>query len=72
MTGGLFQLVAKGSEDLHITGDPQITPFKLIYRQITQFSLFDKIIYPKTNTDFSSTVIFPIKELPICCVILKL
>lgn len=38
MTGGLIQLVAYGIEDLFLTGDPQITFFKIVYRRHTNFS----------------------------------
>ena len=30
MTGGLMQLVAYGSQDIFLTGNPQITFFKMI------------------------------------------
>lgn len=36
--GALIQLVAKGAQDLYLTGDPQITFFKLIYKRHTNFS----------------------------------
>tara|TARA_B100001173_G_scaffold266097_1_gene241462 strand:- start:202 stop:1602 length:1401 start_codon:yes stop_codon:yes gene_type:complete len=38
MTGGLMQLVAMGTQDVYITGNPQITFFKVIYRRHTNFS----------------------------------
>jgi len=38
MTGGLIQLVAIGTQDVYITGNPQITFFKVIYRRHTNFS----------------------------------
>ena len=38
MAGGLIQLVAYGIQDLYLTGDPQITFFKVIYRRHTNFS----------------------------------
>jgi hypothetical protein len=38
MTGGLIQLVAYGFEDLFLTGNPQITYFKTVYRRHTNFS----------------------------------
>ena len=31
MVGGLVQLVAYGSEDLYLTGNPQITYFKMLW-----------------------------------------
>lgn len=39
MSGGLIQLVAYGSEDLYLTGNPQITFFKVVYRRYTNFSI---------------------------------
>jgi hypothetical protein len=39
MTGGLMQLVAYGAEDLFLTGNPQITFFKVVYRRHTNFSM---------------------------------
>ncbi len=38
MTGGLMQLVATGSQDIYLTGNPQITFFKSIYRRYTNFA----------------------------------
>ncbi|MEM0354133.1 MAG: major capsid protein [Thermoplasmata archaeon] len=39
MAGGLIQLVAYGVQDLYLTGDPQITFFKIIYRRHTNFAI---------------------------------
>tara|TARA_X000000368_G_scaffold378783_1_gene333410 strand:+ start:107 stop:1174 length:1068 start_codon:yes stop_codon:yes gene_type:complete len=39
MAGGLLQLVAYGSQDIYLTGNPQITFFKAIYRRHTNFSI---------------------------------
>lgn len=39
MGGGLMQLVAYGAQDVYLTGSPQITFFKLIYRRHTNFAL---------------------------------
>jgi hypothetical protein len=38
MPGGLMQLVAYGAMDLYLTGNPQITYFKLVYRRHTNFA----------------------------------
>jgi hypothetical protein len=38
MGGGLMQLVAYGAQNLYLTGNPQITFFKMIYRRHTNFS----------------------------------
>ena len=39
MGGGLMQLVAYGSQDIYLTGNPQITFFKVVYRRHTNFSV---------------------------------
>ena len=39
MGGGLMQLVSIGAQDVYITGDPQITFFKLVYRRHTNFAI---------------------------------
>ena len=39
MGGGLIQLVAYGAEDIYLTGEPQITFFKSVYRRHTNFSV---------------------------------
>ena len=54
MVGGLLQLKEKGAQDLYLTGQPQITFFKTVYRRHTNFSvesieqLFDNP--PRSNT----------------------
>ena len=39
MGGGLMQLVAYGAQDIYLTGNPQITFFKIVYRRHTNFSM---------------------------------
>ena len=39
MGGGLMQLVAMGAQDVFLTGNPQITFFKVVYRRHTNFSV---------------------------------
>ena len=39
MGGGLLQIVAYGSQDIYLTGNPQITFFKAVYRRHTNFSM---------------------------------
>ena len=39
MGGGLMQLVAYGAQDVYLTGSPQITFFKVVYRRHTNFSV---------------------------------
>ena len=38
MGGGLMQLVAYGAQDIYLSGNPQITFFKVVYRRHTNFS----------------------------------
>tara|TARA_Y100000996_G_scaffold37769_1_gene26324 strand:+ start:20 stop:1546 length:1527 start_codon:yes stop_codon:yes gene_type:complete len=55
MTGGLMQLVAYGAQDTYLTGNPQITFFKIVYRRHTNFSMetIRQTIDGDTNTDTS-------------------
>lgn len=39
MAGGLSQLVAYGAQDVYLTGNPQITFFKVVYRRYTNFAI---------------------------------
>jgi len=39
MGGALLQLVAYGAQDVYLTGNPQITLFKIVYRRHTNFSM---------------------------------
>lgn len=39
MVGGLIQLAAYGAEDLYLTGNPQITFFKMVYKRHTNFAM---------------------------------
>lgn len=39
MGGGLMQLVAYGSQDIYLTGNPQFTFFKVVYKRHTNFSI---------------------------------
>ena len=39
MAGGLMQLVAYGAQDIYLTGDAQVTYFKIVYRRHTNFAI---------------------------------
>lgn len=54
MGGGLMQLVAYGAQDVYITGNPQITYFKVVYRRHTNFAT-ENIRLPLTNANFGNT-----------------
>ena len=50
--GGLLQLVAQGKQDVFLTGNPQITWFKMVYRRYTNFSVESQTIYFDGTPDF--------------------
>jgi hypothetical protein len=39
MAGGIIQLLVYGAQDIYLTGNPQITFFKIVYRRHTNFSI---------------------------------
>jgi hypothetical protein len=39
MAGGLIDLIATGCQDLYLTGEPEITLFKSLYKRYTNFSI---------------------------------
>ena len=56
MGGGLLQLVAYGAQDVYLTGNPQITFFKVAYRRHTNFAM-EAIQQTFSGTaDFGNTV----------------
>ena len=76
MGGGLMQITTYGTQDLTLTGNPEITFFNIIYRRYTNFGMkninvsFDNspdfnsssyINIPKNNGDLLSKVILKIK-----------
>lgn len=50
--GGLLQLVAVGKQDIFLTGNPQITWFKMVYRRYTNFSIESQPMYFDGDPDF--------------------
>ena len=56
MGGGLLQLVAYGAQDVYLTGNPQITFFKVAYRRHTNFALEAIEQTFNGNTSFGSRV----------------
>lgn len=76
MGGGLMQIITYGTQDLTLTGNPQITFFNIVYRRYTNFgkkfieTSFDNspdfnttsyINIPKNNGDLLSKCILKIK-----------
>ena len=56
MSGGLIQLAAYGQQDIYISGNPQITFFKVIYRRHTNFSIESIQQTFSTEADFGKIV----------------
>jgi hypothetical protein len=52
MPGGLLSILSYGSTDLFLTGAPQITFFKVVYRRHTNFSVESIEIGLNTNVNF--------------------
>lgn len=53
MPGGLLSILSYGSTDLFLTGAPQITFFKVVYRRHTNFSCESIEIGLNTNVNFN-------------------
>ena len=54
--GGLLQLVAQGKQDIFLTGNPQITWFKMVYRRYTNFAMESQQIVFDGDPDFGKRV----------------
>ena len=57
MAGGLLQIVASGAQDVYLTGNPQITFFKVVYRRHTNFSIesIQQFFRNEQNLDFGKS-----------------
>ncbi len=55
MTGGLINIISYGVGDLYLTGSPQITLFKLLYRRYTNFSK-ESISIPIGTINFNDEI----------------
>jgi hypothetical protein len=55
MGGGLMQLIATGVMDTYLTGNPQITYFKSVYRRYTNFSMESRKLNFNGTTQFGQT-----------------
>lgn len=56
MSGGLMQLVAYGAQDVYLTGNPQITFFKVVYRRYTNFAIETVQLAFNGSADFGKRV----------------
>ena len=54
--GGLLQLVARGKQDVFLTGNPQITWFKMVYRRYTNFAIESMPMYFDGDPDFGKRI----------------
>ena len=54
--GGLLQLVAQGKQDVFLTGNPQMTFFKLVYRRYTNFAVEAQPMYFDGTPNFGQRV----------------
>jgi hypothetical protein len=50
--GGLLQLIAQGKQDIFLTGNPQTTWFKTVYRRYTNFAVESQVMYFDGDGDF--------------------
>ena len=60
MTAAILQLVAKGKQDAHLTGNPEITYFKFVYKKHTNFSIENKALVPKGTINFGAATEFEV------------
>ena len=56
MTAGFLQLTIKGEQDVFLTGNPQITFFKSIYKKYSKFSIQNIIQDYNGTADFNNTI----------------
>jgi hypothetical protein len=54
--GGLLQLVALGKQDVFLTGNPQMTWFKMVYRRYTNFAIESQPMYFDGTADFGKRI----------------
>ena len=55
--GGLLQLVATGRQDIYLTGNPQTTFFKQVFRRYTNFAVESCRIDFDGSADFGKTIV---------------
>jgi len=54
--GGLLQLVATGKQDIYLTGNPQISFFKMVYRRYTNFATEAQAMYFDGTPNFGQRI----------------
>ena len=60
MGGGIIQLVAYGVQDQHLTGNPQITFFKTVYKQYTNFAIENFNQFPSGTVKWGNKLTYTI------------
>lgn len=55
MAGGLIQIATYGNQDLYLTGNPEITFFKVVYRRHTNFAIESINVKFDDTTGFGKT-----------------
>jgi hypothetical protein len=56
MGGGLMQLVSYGAQDIYISGNPQITFWKILYKRHTNFAMESIEVTFNGQADFGKRV----------------
>ena len=54
--GGLLQLVAQGKQDIYLTGNPQMSFFKMVYRRHTNFATESMPMYFDGTPNWGQTI----------------
>jgi hypothetical protein len=54
--GGLLQRVANGKQDVFLTGNPQISFFKMVYRRYTNFAIESQPMYFDGTANFGQRI----------------
>ena len=57
-----MQLVAYGAQDIYLTGNPQITFFKVVYRRHTNFAMESIEQSPTGTQDYDQTATYTISR----------
>jgi hypothetical protein len=62
MGGGVIQLIVYGSQDIYLTGEPQITFFKAVYKRYTNFAIESIPQNFLGSANFENTISVPIQR----------
>lgn len=60
MPGAILQLASYGAQDIYLTGNPQVTFFKTVYRRYTSFALESILLTQNYNVKMGSSFTFDI------------